>query len=218
MRKKLDIAGQTFTNVLVLEEHPVRSHGKVKWVCQCLLCGGTFITIGSALKSNRITSCCAQWKPTHNMSNSRPYKIWQSMKNRCFNKNCKEYLHYGGRGITICEDWLSFDKFWEDMRETYTDVLSIDRIDVDGNYCKQNCRWATNSQQALNKRKSPGKSSQYRNVYYSKADDRWCASIVIPHKQLKYIGGYHTELEAALAVDEYIRKHNLPHHLNFKEQ
>lgn len=218
MGKKLELAGKRFGNVTVLEEHPNRQNGKVRWKCLCHLCGNEFVAPGPHLKSGNTSSCCGDKTGTHNMSKERPYRIWQSMKERCFNENSASYHHYGGRGIIVCEEWLSFEKFWEDMNHTYSDNLSMDRIDVDGNYCKENCRWTTNSEQRLNCRKRPNRTSRYRNVHYSTKDKRWVASIVIPYKQLRYLGSFLEEIDAAKAVDEYILDNNLPHHLNFKEQ
>lgn len=81
------------------------------------------------------------------------YSTWASMKQRCYDKNNKSYNSYGGRGITICDEWFnSFSKFFEDMGKRPSKRYSIDRVDVNGNYCKENCRWATKYEQARNTR------------------------------------------------------------------
>ncbi len=91
----------------------------------------------------------------HGMARTSTYVCWQDMKNRCYNPNVKAYKHYGGRGITVCDRWLDsengFINFLNDMGEK-PKGLSIDRIDVNGNYEPSNCRWATASQQSINKR------------------------------------------------------------------
>lgn len=89
----------------------------------------------------------------HNQSHSRLYFIWQNMKDRCTNQNNKNYKNYGGRGIEVCDDWLkSFDSFSLWAKETgYKDNLTIDRINVNGNYEPNNCRWLTKREQQSNK-------------------------------------------------------------------
>ncbi len=87
---------------------------------------------------------------SHGMNESRTYHCWEHMKQRCLNKNDKTYPHYGGRGITICEEWIkSFENFYADMGEMPYG-LSLDRINNNGNYCKENCRWASNETQLNN--------------------------------------------------------------------
>ena len=93
---------------------------------------------------------------THGESNTRLYKAWRNMKNRCLNSKSKDYPDYGGRGIKVCANWInSYESFrdWA-VSHGYSEELSIDRIDVNGDYCPENCRWATQEQQSRNTRKN----------------------------------------------------------------
>lgn len=88
---------------------------------------------------------------SHGMSGTRPYGIWKGMLNRCRNPKVKNYSRYGGKGIKVCDRWLKFEAFWEDMKDGYKDNLEIDRIKSDGNYEPNNCRWVTETVQGRNK-------------------------------------------------------------------
>ena len=87
----------------------------------------------------------------HGMCHTRVYRKWASMKTRCLNKNRRHYKNYGGRGITICDEWMDFQNFYRDMGECPSG-LTLERIDNDKGYCKSNCKWATSEEQVNNKR------------------------------------------------------------------
>lgn len=123
--------------------------------------------IRTAVKEGRLPSCgCktseakSRAKQIHGMSRSRGgkkqhplYSIWTDMKKRCYNPSHKAYKYYGGRGISLCDAWrLSFQAFFHDMSDGWAPGLTIDRIDVNGNYTKSNCRWVKMSEQCRNKR------------------------------------------------------------------
>lgn len=92
-------------------------------------------------------------KPTHGQSGTTEYRAWKSIKERCLNQKSDSYIDYGGRGISICKEWLDFSVFFKDMGYKPTKGHSLDRFpDVNGNYCKENCRWATSEQQNRNRR------------------------------------------------------------------
>lgn len=88
---------------------------------------------------------------SHGMNGTRPYRIWSSMITRCGNENHNSYKNYGLKGIFVCKEWLKFDNFWNDMKEGYSDNLTIDRIKNNKGYYKENCRWITKAEQSYNK-------------------------------------------------------------------
>ena len=212
MAKSRDWNGFETDYVKVVETLEERTASKKKQaICLCKACNSIFTTvIANVVSSNtKNCGCVRQSKVTkHNLHNSRIYQCWSSMKYRCDN-NLKYY-----EDVEYCDRWESFENFYEDMSETYSDNLTIDRIDSNGDYCKENCRWADKTTQVLNRNKPrSSKSSKYRNV--SKCSKNRYAARVSYNYETFTVGYYETELEAAKAVDEYIILNKLPHKLNF---
>ena len=146
----------------------------------------------------------------HGLTHTRLYKIWDSMKGRTLNPKYTYYLNYGGRGITICEEWKNdFMSFYNwAMANGYSDELSIDRIDNDGNYCPENCRWATRVIQGRNRKIQKNNTSGYRGVGYDKRNGKYRACIKIKSKNI-HLGTFKTAVEGAIAYNNYIIENNL---------
>lgn len=166
-RPALNLIGRKFFRLTPIRKVDERYDGHhTYWECKCD-CGNTIIVRKDSLISGHAKSCgcyleerkMGNYAVTHGESHSRLYKIWLGMKYRCLNCNCPEYDNYGGRGITVCDEWensyLSFKEWSEN--NGYDERLnrmeqSIDRIDVNGNYEPSNCRWADKETQDYNKR------------------------------------------------------------------
>lgn len=153
MGKLIDLTGQRFGRLTVLERAG-SNKGHALWLCQCD-CGKTIIAYGNDLmRRQKSCGCIRREKSTkHDGYKMRLYSIWKAMKNRCYRPTFKHYDRYGGRGITVCDAWIhDFAAFqsWA-LSHGYTDSLTIDRINNDGNYCPDNCRWITMKEQAQNR-------------------------------------------------------------------
>ena len=157
------------------------------YLCKCT-CGNTCIVERFHLKYGHTQSCGCLKKGIgkinykHGMEKSRLYHIWQGIKRRCLNKNEDKYAQYGGRGIKICDEWKNnssnFIK-WA-LNNGYEDNLTIDRIDVDGNYEPSNCRWVTMKEQSINRRNTV--KITYNNQTFSLVE--WCNFLNLDYRKI----------------------------------
>lgn len=173
-----NLTGKKFGRLTAVKKIGIDKRGQAIWLCKCE-CGNTIETITNRLTMGKTKSCgCLALENkrnlhiTHGKSHTRLNSIYRKMKQRCYNPHNPAFKYYGGKGILICEEWLKdFDNFyyWA-IQNGYNDSLSIDRIDVNGNYEPQNCRWADDKTQARN-------TTHCRYVRYkgeTKTLSEWC--------------------------------------------
>lgn len=160
MGKKIQLEGMRFGRLTVVAEGGRSKNRQITWICQCD-CGKITHPIMSTQLLHGVTRSCGCLRDdltrsrsvTHGLSGTQIYGVWHTMKNRCLNPNTKKYKDYGARDIKVCEEWLhDFQAFYDwAMANGYHEGLSIDRINVNGNYCPENCRWVDMKTQSNNK-------------------------------------------------------------------
>ena len=158
--------GSVYGKLTVLSEYEGRDKIRKHWVCQCS-CGKSVIAKDNSLKTGNTKSCgCARAEAnTKNTAEDNKLRsIWYNMKRRCDNKDNDFYPNYGGRGITYDSSWEDFDNFKKDMEAGFSVGMSLERVDVNKGYCKDNCSWIDIKDQAKNRTKPRNNSSGYCGV------------------------------------------------------
>ena len=187
---------------------------------KCGFCGTEFRTQINNVKNGNTKSCGCYVKKSisegtnrkHNLTYTRLYDIWRNIKNRTLNPKHKRYNDYGGRGITICDEWKNDVKSFYDWAKSngYEENkgLSIDRIDNDESYYPENCRWTTKTIQRRNTRIAKNNTSGYKGVSYIKIRGNYRAQIRV-NRKIIHLGYFQTPVEGAIAYNNYIIENNL---------
>jgi hypothetical protein len=197
--------GNRYGLLTVVSEGPRNSYANKRQVwCKCD-CGNTELTLVTTnnLVSGNTSSCgCVgeESRKTHGMSNTRTYQIHEGMIRRCKPHLAEDFPYHAGKGITVCEEWKVFENFFADMGEC-PDGMSLDRIDVNGNYCKENCRWATNSVQGYNKGLDPNNTSGKSGVSFYTLQGKWSAEIHVENQHIR-LGMFYNFEDAVKAREE----------------
>ena len=209
MSKLVDITGNKYGKLTVIKRLQNIKGGIALWECRCD-CGNSTVVRGGNLKSGAVKSCgCLRRisRPTHNMSHSKIYQVWNGIKNRCYNSNIKDYKNYGGRGITMCDEWKnSFTNFYEwAIASGYSEGLTIERINNNEGYNPKNCTWIPKEAQVNNRRFC-------RMITYNGKTQNltaWCNELKLPYKLIhNRINSKKWSFERAISEPVHIEKRN----------
>lgn len=215
---KEEIIGKRFTRLIVKEISQTPFRGRSALVCVCD-CGVERLALAKDLRKGRLKSCGCLRKDNalsvqklyspktpikHGMRRTRQYTIWQNMKKRCDSSRASKYERYGGRGITYDPKWSTFEGFWNDMSKGYRDNLTIDRIDNNGNYCKENCRWATFKQQARNRQSNHTITHDGKTLTIQE----WAEELGVPRNRLQNRVNQNWDAQKILVSHKYPHNNN----------
>jgi len=207
---KLNLIGQKFERLTVIEKVGINNRRCVLWKCLCD-CGNFIVVISSKLRAGRTKSCGCLNKERirdaiiHGMGGTPIYQTWANMVHRCTNPDDIGYSYYGGRGITVCDRWLKFENFFADMG-IKPKGLTIERKDNDLGYFKENCCWASMSDQSKNKRIQKNNKTGVTGICWHPQTKKYQASIRVNGKQ-KYIGLFVSLEQAAEARKQAEQKY-----------
>lgn len=199
--KLINLEGKKFERWTVMEkvDNNIRNETMYKCVCDC---GKESIIMAANLRKGISKSCgCLRHeiKSTHGHAGngkwSREYNTWSSMMRRCHNPKATGFKHYGGRGIKVCDAWKSFEGFLSDMGDR-PELHSLDRIDCNGDYEPNNCKWSTVTEQSINTRVRSNSKSGYKGIGWEPRRNKWRTRITVEKKSIQI--GEFTHLHEAI--------------------
>lgn len=203
------MVGQKFDRWTVIAESGRSKCGQPTWECICA-CGNVRVVDGNSLRRGLSKSCgCLREESfiiritTHGMKGTPTYKTWLDMLQRCNNLNNSHYPDYGGRGITVCDRWLKFEDFFEDMGKRL-DNLTLERINNNKGYSPDNCKWATRTEQSRNQRVRKDNVIKIKGIVWNKQCQKYQARIGANNKQ--YYLGLFTDLQEAIKARKQAEK------------
>lgn len=205
MRSKAKV-GDKVERLQILEVYQKDFGTYKKKVAHCVCdCGNEITPMLGDIRSGKTSSCGCLAKELvsvratkHGKSGHPLYSVWQDMLRRCYDQDHNSYSNYGGRGITVCDEWKSdVSAFIEDMYSDYKKGLDIDRENNNGNYCRLNCRWVTRQVNLRNKRPPIEVSSRYKGVSFHKTKEKWTAFILDSEGKQIWLGRHTSEQLAA---------------------
>lgn len=207
MSEFIDITGNKYNMLTVLELRR-NANGVNMWLCKCD-CGNETFVRASNLKSGAVKSCgCLRKpKPKHGMSNSKLYRVWNGMKNRCYCKTVKSYKDYGARGIDVCDEWRNSPEAfisWA-LKNGYSDGMTIERIDNEKGYSPDNCKWISKGEQTKNRRNC----RLYTYNGKTQVLSEWCKELNVDYKMThNRINKLHWTFEKAIETPCFVDKRN----------
>lgn len=187
----IDLTGKVFGRLTVIEIRYCDNRRHFSWLCRCE-CGNEVIVVGRCLRGGSTRSCGCLRRDSqherhfrHGMKGSSVYVAWSSMRQRCLNPQHRSYNDYGGRGISVCREWESFEVFFSDMGERPSTKHTLERRDNMAGYSKDNCYWATRTEQGRNRRVNRILSLGGISLCVSEWAERLCISRDIIQQRLK---------------------------------
>ncbi len=189
---------------------------KRRAIFECPICFNGYEAEVYSVSIGDSTRCKKCRNITHNLTGHKLYSTWASMKDRCYNKNSDKFHRYGGRGISVCDEWkdsfIAYKDYVEGLSDAYKDTFTLDRTDNDDDYRIGNISWEPKTTQSRNTVKlRVNNTSGYRGVFSQ--GKRWIVKITVNCKSIG-LGTYDTAIEGAKAYDKYVIANKLEHTLN----